>query len=82
METLKTRWRDVVIVALVLSNILLVNYCFAIKREVASLEYHVTSNKSDLHTLKLVCDMLERKINNLTADVEEVQEANKYKPFW
>lgn len=82
METLKTRWRDVVIVALVLSNILLANYCFTIKREVASLEHQVTSNKSDLQMLKFVCDMLERKINNLTADVEEVQEANKYKPFW
>ena len=82
MEILKTRWRDVVIAALVLSNIFLVNCCFTIKREVASIEYQVTSNKSDLHTLKLVCDMLERKINNLTADVEEVQEANKYKPFW
>lgn len=82
MGILKTRWRDIVIVALVLSNIFLVNYCFTIKKEVASLEYQVTSNKSKLNTLKLVCEMLERKINNLTADVEEVQEANKYKPFW
>lgn len=82
MDKLKDKWRDIVIVLLFISNLFLINCFLGIKREISSVEFTASDNKSEIHTLKLVCEMLERKINDLTIDVEELQEANKYKPFW
>ena len=82
MDKLKDKWRDIVIVLLVISNLFLINCFLGIKREISSVEFTASDNKSEIHILKLGCEMLERKINNLTIDVEELQDTNKYKPFW
>ena len=82
MDKLKDKWRDIVIVLLVISNLFLINCFLGIKREISSIEFTASDNKSEIHILKLGGEMLERKINNLTIDVEELQDANKYKPFW
>lgn len=82
MDKLKDKWRDIVIVLLVISNLFLINCFLSIKREISSIEFTASDNKSEIHILKLGGEMLERKINNLTIDVEELQDANKYKPFW
>ena len=82
MDKLKDKWRDIVIVLLVISNLFLINCFLGIKREISSIEFTASDNKSEIHILKLGGEMLERKINNLTKDVEELQDANKYKPFW
>ena len=82
LENLKIRWRDIVIIGLVVSNIFLMYSYLTMKRDVSDIEYTMLDNKENLGTLKIVCSMLERKIDNIQVEVENLQEANKYKPFW
>lgn len=69
---IKSKWKEIVIVLLVLSNLFLMHSISRIRNDVYYLDGTVSSLEGNLENLKNDVSYLERKADNNTSDIESI----------
>ena len=69
---IKSKWKEIAIVLLILSNLFLMHSISRIRNDVYYLDGTVSSLEGNLENLKNDVSYLERKTDNNTSDIESI----------
>ena len=69
---IKSKWKEIVIVLLILSNLFLMHSISRIRNDIYDLEGSISSLEGNLENLKNDVSYLERKADNNTSDIESI----------
>lgn len=69
---IKSKWKEIAIVLLILSNLFLMHSISRIRNDVYYLDGTVSSLEGNLENLKNDVSYLERKADNNTSDIENI----------
>ena len=69
---IKSKWKEIAIVLLILSNLFLMHSISRIRNDVYYLDGTVSSLEGNLENLKNDVSYLERKADNNTSDIESI----------
>ena len=69
---IKSKWKEIVIVLLILSNLFLMHSISRIRNDIYDLEGSISSLEGNLENLKNDVSYLERKADNNTLDIESI----------
>lgn len=69
---IKSKWKEIAIVLLILSNLFLMHSISRIRNDVYYLDGTVSSLEANLENLKNDVSYLERKTDNNTSDIESI----------
>lgn len=69
---IKSKWKEIAIVLLILSNLFLMHSISCIRNDVYYLDGTVSSLEGNLENLKNDVSYLERKADNNTSDIESI----------
>ena len=69
---IKSKWKEIVIVLLILSNLFLRHSISRIRNDIYDLEGSISSLEGNLENLKNDVSYLERKADNNTSDIESI----------
>ena len=69
---IKSKWKEIAIVLLILSNLFLMHCISRIRNDVYYLEGSISSLEGNLENLKNDDNYLERKTDNNTSDIESI----------
>lgn len=89
MDKLKDKWRDIVVVLLVISNLFLVYSVIMLKKDISyvsdkayDLETEVDEVKRTQELDSSLLSIHRTHIDALEARVDELETRNMFKPFW
>ena len=68
----KGKWKDIVIILLIISNLFLMHSMSKIKNDIYNIEGEISSLEGNLDNLKNDVSYLERKADNNTSDIESI----------
>ena len=69
---IKSKWKEIAIVLLILSNLFLMHSISRIRNDVYYLDGTVSSLEGNLENLKNDVSYLERKVDNNSSDIESI----------
>ena len=69
---IKSKWKEIAIVLLILSNLLLMHSISRIRNDIYDLEGTISSLEGNLENLKNDVSDVERKADNNTSDIESI----------
>ena len=69
---IKSKWKEIAIVLLILSNLFLMHSISRIRNDIYSLDGTISSLEGNLENLKNDVSYLERKADNNTSDIESI----------
>lgn len=69
---IKSKWKEIAIVLLILSNLFLMHSISRIKNDIYDLDGTISSLEGNLENLKNDVSYLERKTDNNTSDIESI----------
>ena len=69
---IKSKWKEIAIVLLILSNLFLMHSISRIRNDIYDLEGSISSLEGNLENLKNDVSYLERKADNNTSDIESI----------
>ena len=69
---IKSKWKEIAIVLLILSNLFLMHSISRIRNDVYYLEGSISSLEGNLENLKNDVSDVERKVDNNTSDIENM----------
>ena len=69
---IKSKWKEIAIVLLILSNLFLMHSISRIRNDIYDLEGTISSLEGNLENLKNDVSYLERKADNNTSDIESI----------
>ena len=69
---IKSKWKEIAIVLLILSNLFLMHSISRIRNDIYYLEGSISSLEGNLENLKNDVSYLERKADNNTSDIENM----------
>ena len=69
---IKSKWKEIAIVLLILSNLFLMHSISRIRNDIYYLEGSISSLEGNLENLKNDVSDVERKVDNNTSDIENI----------
>lgn len=72
LDDFKGKWKDIVIILLIISNLFLMHSMSKIKNDIYNIEGEISSLEGNLENLKNDVSYLERKTDNNTSDIESI----------
>ena len=72
LDDFKGKWKDIVIILLIISNLFLMHSMSKTKNDIYNIEGEISSLEGNLENLKNDVSYLERKTDNNTSDIESI----------
>lgn len=72
LDDFKGKWKDIVIILLIISNLFLMHSMSKIKNDIYNIEGEISSLEGNLENLKNDVSEVESKADNNTSDIESI----------
>ena len=72
LDDFKGKWKDIVIILLIISNLFLMHSMSKIKNDIYNIEGEISSLEGNLDNLKNDVSTLETEVSNNSSDIENV----------